>query len=423
VRRLTTVVSAGLLLTICWEVPAHADPPGGAGSGERPDARVTKTSRTLRGALRYTATKRVSAGVEFRAFQTTGIGGQVRGLLLDVDLRNRHAAVGLLHPPSIAERRTVSEMAGAQHAIGGVNGDFFNISETHEGLTPTGSSSGAEVSGGIALKGAVPEGQRFGPGLPPGTSVKDVIGVDTKRRGRVSRLTLKGAVRHGRESIPLRGLNQYAVPVGGIGAFTHSWGTVSRQRAVCGTDTVRTAPCSTEIAEVTVAKGRVTKVARQVGGGTIPKGTTVLVGREAGAADLLRLRKGDRVGISHYLTGSVKFRFAIGGFPILLDGRALAGLDPKGPAPRTAAGVSRTGTHLYLAVVDGRSETSGGLTVAELADLLKRAGADDAVNLDGGGSSTLAIREPGRPAATVRNVPSDGAERAVANGIGVFYRR
>ena len=42
------------------------------------------------------------------------------------------------------------------------------------------------------------------------------------------------------------------------------------------------------------------------------------------------------------------------------------------------------------------------------------------VNLDGGGSSAFVARGPGESSATVRNVPSDGAERAVANGIGVF---
>ncbi|MBQ0989537.1 phosphodiester glycosidase family protein [Micromonospora sp. PSH03] len=47
-------------------------------------------------------------------------------------------------------------------------------------------------------------------------------------------------------------------------------------------------------------------------------------------------------------------------------------------------------------------------------------GADAAVNLDGGGSSTVAVREPGQTAATARNSPSDGTERLVANGIGIF---
>ncbi|MYR64086.1 phosphodiester glycosidase family protein, partial [Streptomyces sp. SID625] len=61
-----------------------------------------------------------------------------------------------------------------------------------------------------------------------------------------------------------------------------------------------------------------------------------------------------------------------------------------------------------------------GLTLAEVAAALRDLGASDGFNLDGGGSSTLVAREPGATKVTVRNHPSDGAERAVANGVGVF---
>ncbi|MWA00657.1 phosphodiester glycosidase family protein [Actinomadura sp. LD22] len=396
--------------------PPAAD---GAGSGERSTARAMPRAAAV-GDLRYTSALPLSPGVVARTFETSGIGGKAVGDLLDVDLRAPHVRVGLLHPPAIAQRATVSAMANAQHAVAGVNGDFFNISETHAGVPPTGSSSGPEVDGGRALKAAVPDGQRFGPALPPGTSARDVIGVGADRRGHVASLRLAGTVRSRLGTLELGGLNQYALPVGGVGAFTSDWGAVSRQRAVCGTDDARNDPCSTGTAEVAVRRGVVTDVTDTVGAGAIPKGTTVLVGRDAGAAALLKLHKGDRVKVRYRLTGDVRFRFAVGGFPILRGGRPLDGLDAAGPAPRTAAGVSRDGRHLYLVVVDGRSEASGGLTVSELASLLARAGASAGVNLDGGGSSAFVARGPGEPAATVRNVPSDGAERAVANGIGVF---
>ncbi|WP_433473936.1 phosphodiester glycosidase family protein [Spirillospora sp. CA-142024] len=394
---------------------------GGAGSGERPDARaLALPSSTDVGEVRFTSVERTAPGVTFRTFETSGTGGRVLGDLLDVDLRDRRVSVGLLHPPVVAARRTVSEMAVAQRAVAGVNGDFFNISETRPGVVPTGASSGPEVDGGHPRKGAVPDGQRFGPALPPGTSAEDVIGVGTDRRGHVARLRLAGSVRSKRASIALRGLNQYALRVGTVGLFDARWGEVSRQRAVCGTDEARSGPCSTKTAEVTVRRGVVTGVSDQVGAGAIPEGTAVLVGREKGADALRRLRPGDRVRVSYRLTGPVRFRFAVGGFPILRDGTPLHGLSPNGPAPRTAAGVSRDGRHLYLVVADGRSLQSGGLTIAEVASLLDKAGADDAVNLDGGGSSTFVSRVPGATSVAVRNTPSDGTERAVANGIGVF---
>ncbi|MFI0479080.1 phosphodiester glycosidase family protein [Actinomadura sp. 9N215] len=459
-RKLMVVLAVAGLVGGVAGVPAQADaprppdpprPPGvdGAGSGERPDARAAALAPSgAVGELRFTSTTRLAPGVLFRTFETTGVGGPVLGDLLDVDLRGPGVRMGLLHPPNVAARRTVSAMADAQRALAGVNGDFFNISETRPGVVPTGSSSGPEVADGLPLKGAVPDGQRFGPALPKGTSAEDVIGIGADRRGHLGRLHLTGTVvahtarpvsarpartASGRTARPvsartvgsgggvrvaLRGLNQYALPVGSAGAFTDAWGSVSRRRAVCGTDTVRNGPCSTNTAEVTVQRGVVTKVTDEVGEGAIPPDTTVLVGRDKGADELRALRPGDRVRIGYRFTSPRKFRFAIGGFPILRDGAPLDGLDPKGPAPRTAAGVSRDGRHMYLVVADGRSQRSAGLTVAELASLLDKAGVDDGVNLDGGGSSTFVTRSGGK--SVVRNSPSDGRERAVANGIGVF---
>jgi exopolysaccharide biosynthesis protein len=95
-------------------------------------------------------------------------------------------------------------------------------------------------------------------------------------------------------------------------------------------------------------------------------------------------------------------------------------VDSTALAPRTAAGASVAGDTVFLLAVDGRSSASVGMTLTELADLLVEFGADDAVNLDGGGSTTLVAREDGAESVTVRNTPSDGSERAVANGIGVL---
>ena len=113
---------------------------------------------------------------------------------------------------------------------------------------------------------------------------------------------------------------------------------------------------------------------------------------------------------------------ALGGGPALVqDGKAIwaAGegftreqLRPR--HPRTAVGQLEDG-RIILVVVDGRSASSIGLRNWELALEMQRLGAVTAMALDGGGSSTLAV--DGR----VLNVPSDGAERAVADGLLVFY--
>jgi hypothetical protein len=383
------------------------------------------------GGLAFTHQEWIAPGVEYRQFSLTASHGPVSGHLLDVDLRDPRVSVDLLDSGAVAARTPLSQLADTEHAVAGVNGDFFNISETHPGVAPTGSAVGPAVTHGRAWKAAVPNGQRFGPALPPGTSTEDVIGVGVDGRARVARLALHGAVLTPHGVLDLAGLNQYALAVNGIGLFTTPWGTAARTRATCGNDTDRNAPCSTDTEEVAVSGGRVVSEAAAPGSGPIAPGTLVLVGREAGADALRGLRVGDPAAVVDRLIPTSlgptslipPFRFAIGGFPILAGGRPLDGLDTTVAAVRTAAGTSADGHRLWLLALDGDSENGAGLTIAELAQLLHDLGAAAGVNLDGGGSSTLVAREPGDDHVTVRNHPSGGAERPVPEGIGIFARR
>ena len=85
--------------------------------------------------------------------------------------------------------------------------------------------------------------------------------------------------------------------------------------------------------------------------------------------------------------------------------------------PRTAAGLNAAKDKLYLAVIDGRATNRIGMTCGEVATLLIGLGATDAVNLDGGGSSTMWIEDRG-----VVNHPSDGSQRVVANHLAIRAR-
>lgn len=355
---------------------------------------------------------RISPGVVVRDLGD----GRVSGTLLDVDLgRSR---VGLMRPPVGSARARVSDMVNEARAVAGVNGDFFDISErAHPGVPATFAPDGPEVADGRAVRAAVPDGQRFGPDAPPGSS-GTVIGEDRQGVGRIARLALAGTVRAGSRTIPLRGLNQFALPVGGVGLYTPAWGSVSRARAFCGTDLVRSAPCSLDTAAVLVRGGKVVGAADP--GGQVPSDASLLLGRDGGAAELRTLRQGQEVRISYGLSGPVRFRDALGGLPLLRGGRPVSGLDARSRSPRTAVGLAPGGHRMYVVVLDGRRETGSGETIAGLAALLLRLGARDAVLLDGGGSSTLAFRMPGEPVATVRNKPSDGRERLVPNGLAVY---
>jgi exopolysaccharide biosynthesis protein len=175
---------------------------------------------------------------------------------------------------------------------------------------------------------------------------------------------------------------------------------------------------------VTVKRGRVVSGSAGPGSGPIAAGVTVLVGREAGAQRLRTLVEGQRVSVRYDLTAASRraYRFALGGYPVLTGGKPLPGLDTRTSAVRTAAGIANGGQRVLLFAVDGAPAYRRGLTIAEVAAALKSLGATEGFSLDGGGSSTLVARAPGAARVSVRNHPSDGTERAVPNGIGVFTR-
>lgn len=86
--------------------------------------------------------------------------------------------------------------------------------------------------------------------------------------------------------------------------------------------------------------------------------------------------------------------------------------DASARHPRTSIGFSEDNSKIIMMVIDGRVSYSVGVTTSMLADVMRFAGAYEAVNLDGGGSSTLYTRALG-----VRNHCSDGNERAVGNAV------
>jgi hypothetical protein len=121
-------------------------------------------------------------------------------------------------------------------------------------------------------------------------------------------------------------------------------------------------------------------------------------------------------------------RTLIGGWPrivtagrnVALEADSVEGTVPRfsrARHPRSALGISRDSTTLYLVTVDGRQQASVGMTLEELADAMISLGAFEAMNFDGGGSTALVIRD------SVVNTPSDtSGERAVGNVL-VITRR
>ena len=156
----------------------------------------------------------------------------------------------------------------------------------------------------------------------------------------------------------------------------------------------------------------------------LDKDSVVLSGHGMAAKVLERVHVGDRVRLRETLGNETadEAELVVGAGPSLVaEGKAdvrsaeenIAYDIARGRAPRTAAGVKKDGTVILL-VVDGRSSSSAGMTLQELASYLVKLGAWQACNFDGGGSSEMVLD------GKILNTPSDGRERPVSVGLGVF---
>lgn len=132
------------------------------------------------------------------------------------------------------------------------------------------------------------------------------------------------------------------------------------------------------------------------------------------AGDSLSLEIRDEIGAAGGKSPWSKIEEAIGTLSVILQDGKVITTDTK-VHPRTCLGVKPDGT-VVLYVLDGRRPGySMGLNLLDTAEFLRRQGCVMAVNLDGGGSSAIAVRKPGESGLTVLNQPSDGKERMDGN--------
>ncbi|MDE6207816.1 MAG: phosphodiester glycosidase family protein [Muribaculaceae bacterium] len=106
-----------------------------------------------------------------------------------------------------------------------------------------------------------------------------------------------------------------------------------------------------------------------------------------------------------------------GGLPVILSGGEVQNTQDAldhlvSNHPRSAVGYDASRTKVVLLVVDGRTNSSVGVTSRQLADIMRYLGCTEALNFDGGGSSEFYTSQFG-----IRNHPSDGNERAVVDAM------
>lgn len=340
--------------------------------------------------------------------------------VLTVDLRRRELTVGVSRacdralgrerPSAIAKR-----LRGAGiEVVATLNAGFFDL------RGGTGASETSVVVDGQIAKGVGITESPF----DTFDNVHSQFAMLESGRPVIDRFRIAGVVRSPRGTWTLGGIN--GIPVHDRVSLHTSWGEPPRLPAGARSaavplvrlsqhgDTIRYRVLATSSRDTT----------------TDTTGTrALLVGVGAVAGGVGRLRGGDAVTVVAALTPRAgRIRALVGGWPrIVRAGSSVAeaadsleGTFPRFSAsrhPRSVVGFSRDSSTLFLIAVDGRQPSSAGMTLPELARAVIALGVHDALNLDGGGSTTLVVGD-----SVVNSVSDRAGERPVGDVLIVTRR-
>ncbi|GAB3161685.1 phosphodiester glycosidase family protein [Micromonospora sonneratiae] len=333
----------------------------------------------------------VAPGLTLTSFDRFDSAGWLRADALTADLSGG-VTVDYVNSGEVAKAEPLRRAVDRAGAVAAVNGDFFDINNS-------GAAQGIGIQSGQLIQSPV-------------AGHNNAAAITADGIGRVIQVHFEGTGTLPTGTVELTQFNNM-IQANGIGVFTPLWGSYARGRTVEG---------AARVTEVTLVDGRVASVTNTAGSGAIPAGTTILLGRDGGADALAGLRPGDPVTIAYQPRPSAGDapRAAVGGGNVILRDGVPQNIADATLAPRTSVGFSADGRKMFLLTVDGRQVDSRGVTQTEMGRLMAELGAHNALNLDGGGSSTLLAREPGAAAVQVENSPSDGSERPVPNGLAIY---
>src|SRR3989338_900485 len=341
--------------------------------------------------------KELKPGIKLHTVQTTNNRGPIVAYVLEVDLANKNISIkaGLPDKDKIKVKDTLTNIVKSHRAFAGINANYFDVK--------AGNPLGTLIADNEWIVGPVYNRAALGISKDNEVFIDKVmlIGNVTVYRGfRKKELCM----------FFVDGLNIPYDFYKGVGLFTSNWG----KELILPEN---------KVARI-VKGGRINKIEEDVLEIKIPSNGYALIAREDYVLDFLE--KGDRLKIEWLREPDWSLvTEAISGGPYLLK-EGMIFIDEKEEnfrfskndtyAPRSAVGIGKN-NNLFLIAVDGRNNNhSVGLSLYELADLLKKLEITDAINLDGGGSTTLVVE------GKVVNKLSDRHERKISNGLLIFYK-
>ena len=316
----------------------------------------------------------------------------------------------------VAGTSTVAKMASAHsdentHYFAGTNGDFY--------VTSGSATNGSSVIGTPVYAMTV-DGEVF---RTNDASDYADLGVQFayEADGSVYICPLnykQGTATIGNQTVPFKVINNSSVN-DAVSLYTSKYYGSTNQTGCAGNCAEVTAKLvdGEEFLAGKAYKMEVTSEVSRTGDLAIPANEFVIHGRGTGDTFVSSLKVGDIVTLDNVtLTSDGKQIYPScvmsGNISVVQNGVNLRHPTNTERHPRTALGYSEDRTKLVLMIMDGRTGVSIGTTFCEIGDLMLYAGCYDAVNLDGGGSSTLYTEALG-----IRNHCSDGVERSVSNAI------
>ncbi|MDU3010365.1 MAG: stalk domain-containing protein [Peptoniphilus harei] len=327
--------------------------------------------------------------------------------VVTVDLNNPHIKINTVAGGgTYTNKATVSQMADRTNAVALVNGDFFTMQL--QGV-PLGASI---IDGDMKSSPAV---------------LTDIwsFGIDENNTAFIDSTKFVGKVTAPNgKSYPIDGLNKTFYWYQPSKEYSHEskiqmydsfWSSKSRGDKTAG--------------EVLLSEDNVVEqiVYRKNIDMKIPKGKKILQ-VSGGSERFVRenIKVGDKVQINTNIEPNRNWKMMIGGHALLVENGAIKKYTKDvtsigGIRARTAVGISKDGKTVYIVSCEGRTKRSAGLSLNELSQFMLDLGAFKAMNLDGGGSTAMAVRNLGDIKRTrVTNPERNAAERKVVNGLGVF---